>query len=47
MTNIAFKNRDPESDIDWNDWYVCPERMTNIETDVTITIRLCHSFLSP
>ncbi len=37
MTNIAFKNRDPESDIDWNDWYVCPERMTNIETDVTIT----------
>lgn len=37
MTNIAFKNRDPESGIDWNDWYVCPERMTNVETDVTIT----------
>ena len=37
MTNISFKNRNPESDIDWNDWYICPERMTNVETDVTIT----------
>lgn len=37
MTDIAFKNRTPETNIDWNDWYVCPERMTNVETDVTIT----------
>ncbi len=46
MTNIVFKNRDPESDIDWNDWYVCPDRMTNVETDVTITEAVPQLLLS-
>lgn len=37
MTDFAFYNRDPDSDVDFNDWYVVPERMENIATDVTIS----------
>ena len=37
MTDFAFYNRNPDSDVDFNDWYVVPERMENIATDVTIS----------
>lgn len=36
MTNIVFKDRGPDTGVNWSDWYVTPERMTNIPTDVTI-----------
>ncbi len=40
MTNIEFKERNPElypdNPINWNDWYVTPEKMENVPTNVTI-----------
>lgn len=40
MTNIEFKERNPElypdDPINWSDWYVTLERMTNVPTNVTI-----------
>ena len=41
VTDIIFKERNPElypdDPVDWSSWYVTPERMVNIPTDVIIT----------
>ena len=36
MTDIVFKDRGENTGIIWSEWYITPERMVNIPTDVTI-----------